>query len=112
MSFSVDNLCGGRLAKSRFSSALLWLAAFVLALQLIASGFHKHDIAEQSSDCVSCQIAAHFPADLPAVGTALQAVFLVVAYRLARLPQYYYVAEQSYLIPPRQAPPRHSSFTR
>lgn len=107
MAISFDNFNDGRLARSRFSRAVLWLAGLILALQLIGSGFHKHDLTEQAPDCVSCQIASHFPGDVPKVAAVLQAVFLVIAYRLARLPQYSYVAQQSYLIPPRQAPPRH-----
>ena len=106
MQLPIDNLSRGFLSRSRLAKVLLWIAAFVLALQLIASGFHKHDLADESRDCVSCQVASHFPADLPAVNAVLQAVFLVLAYRIALLPRYVYVAEQSYLIPPRQAPPR------
>jgi hypothetical protein len=108
MTFKIDNFSDGRFSRSRLTQALLWMAAIVLALQLIGSAFHKHDLADESHDCVSCQIALHFPADLPAVNAVLQAVFLLVAYRIALLPRYVYVAEQSYLIPPRQAPPRFS----
>lgn len=112
MSISFDNFSGERLARSRFSRAVIWFAGLILALQLIGTAFHKHDLTEQAPDCVSCQMASHFPADVPAAGAALLAVFLVVAYRLARLPRYRYVAEPSYLIPPRQAPPRRLSSAR
>ena len=106
MTFTIDNFSDGYLSRPRLAKALLWMAAIILALQLIGSAFHKHDLANESHDCVSCQIASHFPADLPAVNAVLQAIFLVVAYRIALLPRYVYVAGQSYLIPPRQAPPR------
>lgn len=86
---------------------MLVLAALVLALQLIGSGIHKHDVtADDAPDCVSCYMAAHLPTGVPPVNVVLQAIALVLAYRLARLPQTFYVARQSYLIPLAQAPPR------
>jgi hypothetical protein len=106
MAFSTDKSCGRRPATSPQFRALLWLASLVLVLQLIGSGFHKHDLAKVRSDCVSCQIGSHFPADVPAVNLALQAVFLVVVFLLARLPQFFHVAVPRHLFPPRQAPPR------
>jgi hypothetical protein len=49
---------------------LLCACALILALQLMGSSYHEHDLAEQLSDCVSCQAAAHATADLPAVSRA------------------------------------------
>lgn len=106
MQLSLDNFRSERLAKSLVSRALLVLAALVLTLQLIGTAFHKHDLTEESPDCVSCYMAAHFPANVPAVNAALQAVFLFVIYRLACRPQYVSAVRQNYLIPLSQAPPR------
>lgn len=85
---------------------LLAVCALLLALQLVGSAFHEHDLSEQLSDCVSCQIAAHTIADLPAVAPQLLAVFLAIAWVLARLPRPVLVVPLQYLIPSPQAPPR------
>lgn len=85
---------------------VLALCALVFTLQMLAACSHKHDIAEKFEDCVACQLSSHFPADLPSTPPALLAIFLVVAYLLARLPEVpAFVASPRYLIPPRQAPP-------
>ena len=86
---------------------LACLCALILALQLVGAAFHDHDLSEQLSDCVSCQIASHSSADLPAVSPQLLAIFLVIAFILARLPRPAPVVLRRYLIPSRQAPPRH-----
>ena len=86
---------------------LLGLCALMLALQLVGSAFHDHDLDEQLSDCVSCQMASHAIADIPAVAPQLLALFLAVAYLLARLPRPLpHVVLRRYLIPPCLAPPR------
>lgn len=86
---------------------LACLCALVLALQLVGASFHDHDLSEQLSDCVSCQIASHSTADLPAVPPQLLAIFLAIAFVIARLPRPAPVVLRRYLIPARQAPPRH-----
>jgi len=86
---------------------LLVLCALTLSLQLIGSGFHHHDLDEQLSDCVSCHVTSHANAALPAAPPLLLAVFLAVAYVLARLPRPPLVVLRQYLIPSPQAPPRH-----
>lgn len=83
--------------------------ALILALQLIGTSFHDHDLAEQLSDCVSCQVAAQASADLPATPPQLLAIFLAVAFLLARLPRPAPFYRRQYLIPSPQAPPRHQS---
>ena len=85
---------------------LLALCAIVFALQLLAASSHSHDLADKLDDCVACQMAHHFPADLPGTPPALLAIFLAVAYLLARLPAApAWFPAPRYLIPPRQAPP-------
>lgn len=96
-------------ASASLRRMLACLCALVLALQLVGASFHDHDLGEQLSDCVSCQIAAHAGAALPAVAPQLLAVFLAVAFILARLPRTAPVVPRRYLIPLRQAPPRHQS---
>lgn len=97
--------------RSHFGSALRRLlvcaCALILALQLVGTSFHDHDLAEQLSDCVSCQVASHAKADLPAVSPQLLAIFLAIAYLLARLPRPAPIQRRQYLIPMPQAPPRH-----
>jgi hypothetical protein len=89
---------------------MLALCAIVFALQMLAASSHSHDLAEKIDDCVACHVASHFPADLPGTPPALLAVFLAVAYLLARLPAApARIVPPSYLIPPRQAPPRIAS---
>lgn len=85
---------------------VLCLCGLILALQLVGTSFHDHDLAEQLNDCVSCQLASQPALDLPAVDPQLLAVFLTVAYVLARLPRPVLVVLRRYLIPARQAPPR------
>ena len=85
---------------------MLALCAIVFALQLLAASSHSHDLADKLDDCVACQMASHFPADLPGTPPALLAIFLAVAYLLARLPATpAWFPSPRYLIPPRQAPP-------
>jgi hypothetical protein len=111
MRLPLDKFRREQLSRSSLYRALLVLAAFVLAFQLIGSTFHKHDLTEASPDCASCYIVAHLPTGAPPAVFFWQAIALVVAYRIARLPQYLYVAEQSYLIPLSQAPPRRALST-
>ncbi len=85
---------------------MLALCAIVFALQVLAASSHSHDLADQLDDCVACQMASHFPADLPGTPPALLALFLAVAYLLARLPAVpARFSSPRYLIPQRQAPP-------
>lgn len=85
--------------------ALLCLCALMLALQLVGSAFHDHELNEQLSDCVSCQVAAQSVADLPAVNPVLLAVLLAVAYVVARLHRPALLVLRRYLIPVRHGPP-------
>ena len=88
--------------------ALLWLCTLVFALQMLGAGWHTHDLADQGADCVSCQIAAQLPATTPGAAPALLAVFLAVAYVLARRPRTVHIARPGYLRPSPHAPPRIS----
>ena len=96
-----------KVASAPLRRVLACLCALILSLQLVGASFHDHDLSEQLSDCVSCQLASHSSADLPAASPQLLAIFLVIAYVLARLPRPAPVVLRRYLIPSRQAPPRH-----
>ena len=101
-----DSLRFGLRRGDRLWRGLLALCAIVFALQLLAASSHSHDLADKLDDCVACQMAGHFPADAPSTPPALLAVFLAVAYFLARQPSApAAIAPQRYLIPQRQAPP-------
>lgn len=95
-----------RNARGTLRRVLLGLCAIVLALQLIGSAFHQHDEADIVPDCVSCQIAAQFLADVPGAPASVLAVLLVVAYLIALRPSLPAVVVLRYLIPARQAPPQ------
>lgn len=96
-------------ASTALRRLIVCVCALVLALQLVGASFHEHDLAEQLSDCVSCQVASHSTTALPAVSPQLLAVFLAVAFLLARLPRPLPFYRRQYLIPSPQAPPRHQS---
>ena len=106
MRVTVKQFSVGHLTGKRFSRALLWLAMVVLTLQLIGAAHHKHGLTDQSSDCVSCYIAAHFPADIPPVAAEILSALAILAYCIVLLPLSTVVATQHYLTPPSQAPPR------
>lgn len=92
----------------RLFKAWVWLCTIVFILQL-SSAFssHEHDFADEVADCVSCHIGSNIAVAMPAAPPAILAVFLVVAYLVARRPEYVSVTPRRYLIPPRQAPPAH-----
>lgn len=94
-----------QLARTLLRRVLLCLCALAMALQLIGTSFHDHDLADQLSDCVSCHVASHSQAAIPATPPEVLAVFLAIAYVLARLPRPAAVVLRRYLIPSRQAPP-------
>ena len=79
----------------------------ILVLQLIGMAFHNHGLAEESDDCVSCNLAAVFPAPAAAVPVMALVPILVFVYHVALAPAYFFVpGTTSYLIPYAQAPPR------
>ena len=94
-----------RHTQSALRRVVLWLCTLVLALQLIGAAFHHHEPADVVPDCVSCQIAGQFLADVPGTPATVLAVLLVVAYVLALRPSLPAVVVLRYLIPARQAPP-------
>lgn len=93
---------------ARLYKAFVWLCTIVLVLQLSGAFFsHNHDVADDVADCVSCQLGSNKAAALPAAPPAILAIFLVVAYLVARRPEYVSITPRRYLIPQRQAPPGH-----
>jgi len=109
---SADAIFAKRFTSASLRRLLLCICSLALVLQLIGVAFHEHDTSEQVPDCVACQIASQSLGDVPAVPAALLAVFLVVAYVLARQPQALAVIPRRYLIPARQAPPARPAAIR
>ena len=109
MQLSSKNFSHRLQSTNRFYRVALYIAMSILVVQLIGMAFHKHDITEDSSDCVSCYLAAHLPSGVPPVSMDIAPTLTILYYRLASLPRYFFVAQQSYLVPLSQAPPRHSS---
>ena len=106
MPLTIDHLRSNSLTKSRLRQIVLWLAVFVLTLQLLGLAFHRHDLTQDSSDCVSCYMATQLPAGTPKAPAEILIALAALVYRIALLPFYFFVAEQSYLIPLSQAPPQ------
>ena len=96
----------------RLYKAFLWMWTIVFALQLGAAyAAHDHAFADELADCVTCQVAGSAAVPLPGPPPAMLAILLVVAYLIARRPNYVSITPRRlYLIPPRQAPPVHPSF--
>jgi hypothetical protein len=102
-----DHFQRRRWFKTRFYQIALWLAMTILVLQLIGMAFHNHGLAEEPDDCVSCNLAAVFPAPAPPVPELAPVPILVFVYYLALAPAYFFVpGTKRYLLPYSQAPPR------
>jgi hypothetical protein len=109
---SADAIFAKQFTNASLRRLLVCICSLVLVLQLMGVAFHKHDASEQVPDCVACQIASQPLGDVPAVPASLLAVFLVVAYLLARQPHAPAVVPRRYLIPARQAPPARPAAIR
>ncbi|HXA47232.1 MAG TPA: hypothetical protein VNW52_06360 [Burkholderiaceae bacterium] len=94
---------------NRLWRVALYAAIVIFVIQLASLGFHRHDLTEESSDCVSCYLAAHVPSGTPAVSVDVAPTLTIMFYQLVPAALYFFVAQQSYLIPHSQAPPRHTS---
>ncbi|PUA19928.1 hypothetical protein C7W93_09005 [Glaciimonas sp. PCH181] len=102
-----DYFSDRRRRKTRFQQLAFWLALTILVVQLIGMAFHDHGVAEESTDCVSCNLAAHFPAPPSLVPIAAVVPVLVFVYYVLPDAAYFFVPQnQRYLIPHPQAPPR------
>ena len=93
---------------NRFGRIALYLALAIFVVQLLGMGFHRHDITEERSDCVSCVLAAHMPSGTPAVSLNVAPTVALLIYLVAVVPLYIFLGQTSYLIPLSQAPPRRS----
>ena len=96
----------------RYYTNRLWRGVFYVAMaifvaQLLGLGFHRHDITEESSDCMSCYFAAHMPSGAPPVSIVAAPTLMILHYQLVVTSLYFFLTQQSYLIPLSQAPPRH-----
>jgi hypothetical protein len=101
-----DHFTTRRRRKLRWQQLALSLALAILVIQLIGMVFHHHSLAEQSSACISCDLAADFPAPLPTMPVPTLTPVLVFAYRAAIQLAYAFVpVPYNYLTPHSQAPP-------
>ena len=87
----------------------VYLAIVIFSVQLFCLGFHNHELTEESSDCVSCVLAAHLPSGTPSLTVDVAPTLTILFYQLAPTPLYFFLVQQSYLIPRSQAPPRRNS---
>lgn len=84
---------------------VLGLCSLILLFQLTASVSHHHDAPDDLAQCVVCHMGGKLNATLPAPPPELLAIFLVIAYLVARRPEYVSIIPLRYLTPSRQAPP-------
>jgi len=99
-----------RSTRARLVKAVLWLCAIVFVLQITSALAHQHDQAHDLAECAICHVGSSAQAALPSAPPELLAIFLVIAYLVARRPQYVNVIPLRYLIPSRQAPPASMSL--
>lgn len=112
MQFSHKHSSRGLPGKAGLYRVLYWLVLTVVTLQLIGAAYHRHNLADLSPDCTSCYLTAHVPSPIPPVSADVLPSPIILHYRIASLPIYLFVAQQSYLIPHSQAPPRVLSPNR
>jgi hypothetical protein len=97
-----------RICANRLGRVGLYLALAIFVIQLLGLGFHRHDVTEEHDDCASCVMAAHLPSGTPAVSLDVAPTVALLFYTIAAVSFYVFLAQQSYLIPLSQAPPRLS----
>ncbi|MFD2274054.1 hypothetical protein ACFS07_31925 [Undibacterium arcticum] len=78
----------------------------LFTLQMLGMAWHRHDLTEASSDCVSCCLAAQLPSGGPASPVVALVALTVVLSRIAPQSIKSFVAVDGYLSPPAQAPQR------
>lgn len=91
--------------RAHLIGCVLCLCALIFAVQLVAAAAHHHDPADEMAQCAVCQLGGKLSATLPAAPPELIAILLVVAYLVARRPDYVSIVPLRYLTPSRQAPP-------
>jgi len=94
---------------NRLWRGLLYGAIVIFVAQLLSLGFHHHDITEESPDCVSCYLTAHVPSGTPTVSVDIAPTLTILFYHVVPAALYFFLAQQSFLIPHSQAPPRPTS---
>ena len=101
----LSNMNCNRQYANRLWQGVRYLAIVIFVVQLVGMGFHKHEITEESSECASCILAAHLPSGTPSVTIDVAPTLTILFYRLVPIPLYFFLAQQSYLIPLSHAPP-------
>ncbi|SDF74089.1 MULTISPECIES: hypothetical protein [unclassified Duganella] len=90
---------------SRVRKAVVCVCIALFLFQLGVTAGHRHEATESKAHCVLCHAATPALGDLPAAGATLLAIFLAIAYVLARLPEGVRRAAPAYLRPASQGPP-------
>ena len=99
-----------RLAGRRFGRFAVGLAlAAIFVAQMVGSGFHRHDLTKEDTDCVSCYLSAHVPSSTPNVDIGPAAPLAYLSYVIEAVCIYASFISRSYLVPHSQAPPVSSS---
>jgi hypothetical protein len=90
----------------------MWLSVCILLVQMVAMGFHHHDLAEVVDDCPSCHLGDLHPTPAPPAPVAIPVPVLAFVYHIAVEPVLFPPpGVRSYLSPYPQAPPRISGKT-
>jgi hypothetical protein len=79
----------------------------LLLFQILATSFHHHSVGDKV-ECANCTLVAHFTPDLSPGPLGVEPPAPLLAYQLTAALLYAFFAQQSYLIPLSQAPPRFS----
>ncbi len=96
----------GSTGKAGLYRLLYWLVLINVTVELIGSAQHRNDLTIQRDPCASCYLVAHIPSLIPPVSADVLPSLTILNYQIALLTTYFFVAQQSYLIPHSQAPPR------
>lgn len=93
---------------SRLRQVVVCVCIALFLFQLVVTAGHRHEAADTKAHCVVCHAAAPALGDLPAAGAVLLALWLAVAYLLARRPEGEHLVVPAFLRPASQAPPARS----
>ena len=107
MQLSINQLRLNNRTRSPVLRALFWLCTIAFAIQLLAASTHRHDLADRLHDCVSCHLSAQLHTGVPPALPALPLPLLQLNHAVVHIAAAPFFPAPSYLIPPRQAPPRH-----
>ena len=97
-------------SRAHLIRCVLCLCSLILLFQLTVAVAHHHDAPDDLAQCVVCHLGGKLDATIPAPSSELLAIFLVIAYLVARRPDYVSIVPLRYLTPSSQAPPAQFSL--